>query len=198
MKKRTVILAATLLCAISFGLGVASSGLIETVESQIRKDFTVVVDGEIKTFQNVNGERVYPLLYDGTTYLPVRAIGNLMGKTVYWYENEKRVELKEEKSTVTDADVIVTDPARPESTPSQKPTSVPDSTNGITMEQAKQIALERAGLSESQVVFEEREVDRDDGIKVYEIEFKYNRTEYSAEIRASDGTVLSWEVDNDD
>ena len=71
---------------------------------QLREDFTVVIDGEVKEFKNVNAERVYSVIYERTTYLTVRTIGEIMEK-VYWYENDKRIELK--NSTVTDADVII-------------------------------------------------------------------------------------------
>ena len=54
----------------------------QDVEASVRDDFTVIVDGAVRSFTNVNGRRVYPLLYRGSTYLPVRAIGELMGKEV--------------------------------------------------------------------------------------------------------------------
>ena len=47
------------------------------IQAQIRSDFTVIVDGVVQRFQDVNGNRVYPLLYNGSTYLPVRSIGTV-------------------------------------------------------------------------------------------------------------------------
>ena len=47
-------------------------------------------------------------------------------------------------------------------------------------------------------MFKEASLDYDDGRKVYEIEFRKDRTEYSAEILATDGTIVSWDVDYDD
>jgi len=66
----------------------------------------------------------------------------------------------------------------------------------ISEEKAKAIALERAGLAEDEVIFDRVEFDRDDGVEHYEVEFRKDRTEYDADI-ATDGTILSWEVDND-
>lgn len=68
----------------------------------------------------------------------------------------------------------------------------------ITEEEAKAIALERAGLSADEVRFDRVEFDRDDGVDHYEIEFRKDRTEYDADISAADGTFLSWEVDYND
>ena len=69
--------------------------------------------------------------------------------------------------------------------------------NDIGIEKVKEIVLKKAGLNAEDVVFTELSTDYDKGVKVYEIEFRKDRTEYSAEINASDGSVLSWEVDND-
>ncbi len=60
---------------------------------------------------------------------------------------------------------------------------------------AKEIALERAGLTAEEVIFDRVELDRDDGVLKYELEFRKGSTEYDVEIRADDGTVLSFERD---
>lgn len=213
MKKKVTVLTAGILCAAGIVVGASAAGVIQKVQSELRPDFTIKVDGKTQTFKNVNGDEVYPMLYDGTTYLPVRAIGELMGKTVYWYEDDKLIELKSEKTTVTDADVIVpggkedkperTDrpdkDKKPEKTdkPDKPKETLPPDFNGITIEKAKEIALQKAGLDEKDVVFEEASYDFDDGRWICEIEFKKDKTEYKAEILASDGTILEWEVDND-
>ena len=67
----------------------------------------------------------------------------------------------------------------------------------ITVEQAKQIALSHANLTNNQVSFLRSELDVDDGIKKYEIEFNYNGKEYSYEIDATTGNILSYEQDQD-
>ncbi len=72
-----------------------------------------------------------------------------------------------------------------------------DTSKFIGEEKAKNIALEKAGVKAEGVVFEKVELDRDDGIWQYEVEFKKDRTEYDADIKADDGTILSWDVDND-
>lgn len=66
---------------------------------------------------------------------------------------------------------------------------------GISVDKAKEIALSHAGLISSQVNFKRTELDFDDGIKKYEVEFYYNNREYSYEIDANTGKVLSYEQD---
>lgn len=68
--------------------------------------------------------------------------------------------------------------------------------NDITLDEARVIALNNAGLDENQVTFTETKNDLDDGIKVYDIEFIYNNQEYSYEIDATSGEIISYNKDN--
>ena len=65
----------------------------------------------------------------------------------------------------------------------------------ITIEQAKEIALKHAGLSADQVSFVRTELDNDNNIQKYEVEFYYNSTEYDYEINAVNGEILSYDKD---
>lgn len=215
MKKRITLLTTVALCATSLVLGAVASGLVKDIRAELRRDFTIEIDGKVRNFKNAQGDVVYPVLYDGTTYLPVRAIGELMGKTVYWYENDKRIELKDAKTTVTDADVIIggaddkTEIAVSDKKDKDKEDKYDkkdkddryekvDKSDFIGVEKAKEIALKEAGLNEDEVVFEKAELDEDDGIWEYEIEFKHGRNEYEADIAATDGKILGWSAEIED
>ena len=41
-------------------------------------------DGVEKTLLDATGSKVEPIIYNGTTYVPLRAMSNLMGKDVDW------------------------------------------------------------------------------------------------------------------
>lgn len=77
------------------------------------------------------------------------------------------------------------------------PEPTPDA-NGLTEDQATQIALADAGLSADQVTRLKVEKDRDDGVWEYEIEFKKDGMEYDYEIRISDGKILQRDIEWDD
>lgn len=192
--KKISISIAALLCVLCMAVGGCAATVVQSIQAELRPDFTVVIDGAERTFKNVNGEVVNPILYNGSTYLPIRAIGEIMGKEVTWYEDQKRIELNDKKSTVTDADNIVTGQNAPSAQPNQQ--AAPQS-GEITVDRAKEIALEKAGLTAADVTFTEAKRDRDKSIEVFDIEFRQGRTEYSAEISVSDGTIISWEVDRD-
>ena len=70
-----------------------------------------------------------------------------------------------------------------------------NNTGDISLDKAKEIALSHAGLASNQVTFQRIELDFDNGIQKYEIEFYYNYREYSYEIDANTGNILSYEQD---
>lgn len=67
----------------------------------------------------------------------------------------------------------------------------------IGVSKAKSICLEHAGFSSSDVVFTEAKLDEDDGLTVYEVEFRQNGMEYEYKIDAVTGEVLEYEHDWD-
>lgn len=54
-------------------------------------DIKLVVDGVQVTPKDANGAVVEPFVYNGTTYLPVRAVGNAISKEVAWDGTTKTV-----------------------------------------------------------------------------------------------------------
>ncbi len=73
---------------------------------------------------------------------------------------------------------------------------IEDSEEFIGLEAAKKIALEKAALPISQVVFQKTELDEDDGVVIYEIEFECQGQEYEVEIDATTGEIIDFEIDD--
>ena len=73
-------------------------------------------------------------------------------------------------------------------------------TQDIGEDAALQAALEAAGISEADASRVRVSMDRDDGRVVYEIRFDVDQTEYDYDVLASDGQILSSDVElrNDD
>lgn len=68
----------------------------------------------------------------------------------------------------------------------------------ITEENALSKVLERAGLTEEDISALKIELEHDDNIWKYEIEFRSAKYEYEAEVNADTGDIISYERDIDD
>ena len=82
-------------------------------------------------------------------------------------------------------------------TSAEQPTK-PDPSGDIGHAKAKTIALNHAGVSENTAYDMDVELDDEDGILVYEVEFKSGSMEYSYEINAATGAILKHETELDD
>lgn len=57
----------------------------------LKPDITVEMNGARQIFKDANGQIVYPIIYNGSTYLPVRAISALMKEPIEWDNRSKTV-----------------------------------------------------------------------------------------------------------
>ena len=85
--------------------------------------------------------------------------------------------------------------------PAPAPTAAPSPTqpaapSTISAERAKQIALSHAGVGGASFI--KVELDTDDGVQVYEIEFKVGNVEYEYDINAISGEIISSKSEVDD
>lgn len=133
--KRLVSLALALVMV--FGLTVnVSAATTQNIKVQLSSNITVKYNGEIQSMTDVNGTPVYPLLNGGTTYLPVRAVSNMLGVDVDW-----------DGATQT---VILTDPAggrKP--VPSTGSTSAKPAPSTVTVQLSPGITVKYNGKVQS-------------------------------------------------
>ncbi len=76
--------------------------------------------------------------------------------------------------------------------------TTPDNTSDISLDRAKEIAVAKAGLSVSDVMFTKAKLEHDDGHTVYEIEYYHNGMEYECTVKAADGAVLEYDYERED
>lgn len=69
-------------------------------------------------------------------------------------------------------------------------------TKKITADEAKRIALSHSGVGSAR--FKKAKLDYENGVRVYEIEFKVGNLEYEYDINVSNGAIISSSVEVDD
>lgn len=165
-------------------LALAAVTLLTTVSvgaASVYRNVTAKQDTSMKV--QVNGTTVslkdgddtnYPLVLDDDIYLPAEEMAEALGYDITVKDNTLSMTTK--KATTTTTTTTAT-------------------TGDIGAEKAKEIALQHAGLSASQVTFIKAERDYDDGQLVYDVEFYTGNKEYDYEILASNSSIWSYDYD---
>ena len=89
----------TLTALVSFTAGAAAAGGLQEIKAYLNSGITLKLDGEAQVLTDASGVRTYPITYNGTTYLPVRSIGNLLGVDVGWDQATQSVLLGKQGET---------------------------------------------------------------------------------------------------
>ena len=150
---------------------VGAASVYKNITARQNTAMTVKVDGTALTMKDDDGDSLYPLTYDGNTYLPAEQLANAVGYNLSSDDNSVSLTRKNTVSTF------------------------PAASGDIGSEKAKSIALNHAGVTSSTAKFVKVERDRDDGRLLYEVEFYAGNKEYDYEILAADGTILSYDAD---
>ena len=86
MNKKVSLKTCLLLCVICVLCTVTVFGntTMQEIIAYLNYSINIVVDGETKELKDAQGNRVYPISYNGTTYVPIRAVSTLLGVDVKW------------------------------------------------------------------------------------------------------------------
>lgn len=82
-------------------------GTNQNIIVDLNQDIKIYYNNEVQTFKDVNGKVVYPLSYQGTTYLPVRAISNLYNANIEWIGETSTVVINKQNSSEIEIDVTL-------------------------------------------------------------------------------------------
>jgi len=120
------------------------------------------------------------------------------------------IELREEVNgrtsitiAITDVESSDNDAETPEESPSEsepeqqqeQEDASSDETSQITLEEARNIAFNHAGVNGTNAVFDDEELDSDDGILYYQLEFSIGEDEYEYDIHAHTGDIIDYDHD---
>lgn len=77
-----------------------------------KPDVKIMFDFELQAFEDANKGVVYPIIYNGSAYLPVRAISKLMGASIDWDSKSQTIFISKEiivPEVKSEASVALTD-----------------------------------------------------------------------------------------
>ena len=100
MKKLISVILAVFLLFATCVPALATDDVNSTAEVIMQGNLTVTYNNQVQIFCDANGTRVLPLNYQGTTYLPVRAVCALVGFGVDYDQESYTVILSKDGSTV--------------------------------------------------------------------------------------------------
>ena len=107
IRKRVAVLLASLALLVGITVGAVGAGNVEKIVANLDRDIRIVYNGETQIMTNEGGYRVYPIVYNGTTYLPVRALANLFGVPVDWDGENYQVVLGTTEEEASYAEEVV-------------------------------------------------------------------------------------------
>lgn len=104
MKKSRLILISlsiSLLAAV-FALGISATIVTtQTITALIDSNIAVRYNGDNWFMYDANGNAVFPINYNGTVYLPIRAFCDIFGIGIDWEDSSKTISITDDKLTNT-------------------------------------------------------------------------------------------------
>lgn len=134
-----------LVAALTVGLGVSAMAASRTIT--VDDNIRITLNGAVFSPKDAKGRDVPLFSYNGTTYAPVRAICEAAG-------------LKVDFDSANYTAVLTT--------PDRYIASTPSASNYISVDKAKEIALNHAGVKAADAIFVKAGLDWDDGRTEYE------------------------------
>ena len=66
---------------------------VEEITASLNRNIDILINDEVKTMTDASGNEVYPIIYNGTTYIPIRGAGQVLDMDVEWDSNTGNVHL---------------------------------------------------------------------------------------------------------
>ncbi len=83
MKKKLLLsLGLIVVIVASITIGAYAASNLQEIKAYLNKDLKIQLDGDVFAVTDSSGKATYPITYNGTTYLPVRSVGEAIGLKV--------------------------------------------------------------------------------------------------------------------
>ncbi|BBI30895.1 stalk domain-containing protein [Cohnella abietis] len=98
MKKSMLLLLIFVMALVVFTTGAFAATKITAIKAFLDGDLTLVKDGEVWQPVDANGKIALPVTYNGTTYLPIRAISDAFNIPIQYEGKTKTIRLGESEN----------------------------------------------------------------------------------------------------
>ncbi|WP_091170251.1 stalk domain-containing protein [Paenibacillus sp. 1_12] len=78
-------------CSIAIGITCYASGGVESIQAYLNHDFKFTLNSKVWTPKDSDGAVLAPVIFNGTSYLPVKAVVEATGGQVQWNEATKTI-----------------------------------------------------------------------------------------------------------
>ncbi len=104
MKKIRITILASV-CMFCVGVAAFGASLSTEIKAVLSKEIKIRYSRVVQEMKDANGNSVYPIIYNGTTYIPVRSVSNMLDIPINWDADTKTViigtEEKQPKSVLS-------------------------------------------------------------------------------------------------
>lgn len=91
-KFMSLVLALVMIASLTVNASASDKRIFDET-ARLSPDITVTVDGKTQTMTDTKGNAVYPVQFEGSTYLPIRAVCDMLGLEIFWVPFNKTIML---------------------------------------------------------------------------------------------------------
>ena len=100
--RRIFVISIAVALVLGTAVGAFAANNLQSITAYLNSGIKIIYNGTEQELKDSNGNKVYPISYNGTTYVPLRAISNILGEDVNWEASSNSVILGEyEKQPVS-------------------------------------------------------------------------------------------------
>lgn len=112
--------------AIFFTSVTYSSSIAENITAELRPDINIIIDGHTQLFLDYENNNVYPIMYNGNTYISLRAMAEIMNKSIKWNSKTNTIYMDSNEANTSTSDIPSISPTDPSVTQSNIETDDPN------------------------------------------------------------------------
>ena len=102
ISKKAVAIGLSLVLLLGTTAGIFAASNLQRIAADLNSGIKIIYNGTTQTLKDANGNQLFPISYNGTTYVPLRAVSTIFGENVNWDKNTNSITLgKSEREPIS-------------------------------------------------------------------------------------------------